>query len=268
MTATMTACASDDAGEVVNTQEPTDVLLTFSPYEVSAMTRAAVADYATRLDVWIVNGGDTIAVQQTKDDAGFASLQVTLDKRKTYALYAVAHKGTAAATLSEGVVTFPDNKVTHSFWYTTTFTPSETTSLHCLMDRIVGQFRVETTDAVPDEVASFDIHIGQSPTAWSVTAGGVNVQDRHASFPTYTTKADGTIALSCFIIATASEATAYTLTVTAYDEQGGVVQERVFVDVPVRNGYRSTYRGAFFTDEDFAASFTVNDWTDYEVVEF
>lgn len=53
--AALTACTNDSAGEVMN-DKTAEVRMTFSPYDVEPMTRAAVADYATRLDVWIYDG--------------------------------------------------------------------------------------------------------------------------------------------------------------------------------------------------------------------
>ena len=259
------------------------VVVTFMPYDVSPMTRGdggpvgeatgtvamtrtatSIASIVTHLDVWLVSGGDVIALQQTKDDAGFGSISVTLDNTKTYTLYAVGHKADGA-TMADGVIAFTDDKVTHSMYYTTTFSPATTTSIDAEMTRIVGNFRVEITDAVPDEVTRMAIHIGESPTRWNVTTGGCNPVDRSA---TYNIGTKTGVILSTFVIAQDDAATDYMMTVTAYDANDDVVQERTFADVPIRNGYRTTYRGAFFTDAVFTTSFTVNDWNDYETVDF
>jgi len=263
--AMLTACTNDGAGEVLN-DETAEVQMTFSPYEVEPMTRAAVADYATRLDVWLYEGGTEVqAVHQQSTDEGFASLSVRLDKRKTYTVYAVAHKAAGAATLSNGVVSWPDDKVTHSFFYSQTFSPATTTTLSCLMERIVGNFRMEITDKVPEGVARMTVDMGESPTRWDVGGFGVNAVSRVSSFPL---TAGSTPTASVFIIADGDEAESYDITVTAYDGEDAVVQQRVFEDVPIRAGYRSTYRGAFFTSGAVTMTFTTNDWTDYETVDF
>ena len=134
---TLTACEKSSEENVANgpaVDNQAEVVLTFSPYEMAAMTRAAtsVATVVTHLDVWLVSGGDVIALQQTKDDADFGTLSVTLDKTKTYTLYAVGHRADGA-TLSDGVISFVDDKITQSMFYTTTFSPSTTTELSCLM---------------------------------------------------------------------------------------------------------------------------------------
>ena len=262
--AALTACTNDGASEVLN-DETAEVRMTFAPYEVEPMMRAAVGDYATRLDVWLYEGGTEVqAVHQQSTDEGFASLSVRLEKSKTYTVYAVAHKAVGAATLSNGMVSWPDDKVTHSFFYSQTFSPATTTTLNCLMERIVGNFRLEITDAVPADVARMTVDVGVSPTRWNVAGYGENAVGRVSSF---TPAVGSSPALSVFLLA-GSEEEKRDVTVTAYDGEDAVVQQRVFEDVPIRAGYRSTYRGAFFTSGVVTMTFTTNDWMDYETVEF
>lgn len=263
--AMLTACTNDGAGEVMN-DKTAEVRMTFSPYEVEPMMRAAVADYATRLDVWIYDGDTEVqAVHQQNTDEGFASMSLRLEKAKTYTVYACAHKAAGAATLSNGVVSWPDDKVTHSFFYSQSFSPATTTTLNCLMERIVGNFRLEIADKVPEGVARMTVDIGVSPTRWDVGGFGVNAVSRVSSF---TPAVGSSPTLSVFIIADGDEAELHDITVTAYDGEDAVVQQRVFEDVPIRAGYRSTYRGEFFTGAMASMSFTVSDWMDYETVEF
>ena len=264
------ACTSEQEEAVL--PQPTEVRMTFSPYDMTPMraaTRAAVADFATRLDIWLYSEGtEAAAIHQTSDDEDFASLSVTLDKTKTYQLYAVAHRCSAAATLTDGVIAFPQDKVTHSFYYTQQFTPSQTTSLSCQMERIVGMFRLETTDVVPTDVTRFTFALGGSPLRWSTATGATYEAERTVTYNSFSKNQDGSVTLSAYIIASAANTTDYDITVTAYDAEQNVIKSRTFEDVPIRNGYRSTYRGAFFTDQQFTASFTATDWQDYETVDF
>jgi hypothetical protein len=278
--AALTACTNDGASEVLN-DKTAEVRMTFAPYEVEpmtrensvsgltradGMTRAAVADYATRLDVWLYEGGTEVqAVHQQSTDEGFASLSVRLEKSKTYTVYACAHKAAGSATLSNGVMSWPDDKVTHSFFFSQTFSPATTTTLNCLMERIVGNFRIEITDAVPADVVRLTVDMGVSPTRWNVAGYGENAVSRVSSIPL---TAGSTPTASVFIIAEGDEAESYDITVTAYDGEDAVVQQRVFEDVPIRAGYRSTYRGEFFTSGAVSMTFTTNDWMSYETVEF
>ena len=44
------------------------------------------------------------------------------------------------------------------------------------------------------------------------------------------------------------------VTVTALDENDQELQTRTFADVPLRNGYKTNYRGTFFIDSSFTSS--------------
>jgi hypothetical protein len=271
MAAAVVAACSNESSDYSEHSECSEVVLTFSPYQQEAMTRSAVsiADMVNHLDVWLYESGSEVtAIHQTTSDASFGSVSVTLDKTKTYTLYAVAHKADGA-TLSDGVITFANDKVTHAMYYSTTFTPATTTNLSCLMQRIVAQFRIETTDAVPDAAKKIQITIDDVFDRWSITAGGTHQVNRVSTVAITSTANDGTVAINVFAIVTDTQTT-HTVTVTALDENDAEVQSaRVFSDVPLRNGYRTTYRGALFIDTGFAGTFTVeNDWNEYDVVNF
>lgn len=267
-TAILAACSSSD--EEPTSSELTAVTLTFSPYQVDAITRAAtsIAGIVTRLDVWLYeSGSECAAVHQSADDVQFGSISLTLDKTKTYTLYAVGHKAAGPATLADGIITFPDDKTTHSMYFTTTFSPSVTTSLSCLMQRIVAQFRIETTDAVPADMKKIQITIEDVFDRWNVTTGGTHHVDHNYTINITSTAQDGTVALNVFSIVT-DEQTLHTVTVTGLDADDAVtLTPRTFADVPLRNGYRTTYRGAL-RDAATTATFTVDDWTDLETINF
>ena len=264
------ACSSDNQEEpVMNQGETAEVTLTFSPYEVTAMTRASVsiADVVTKLNVWIYeSGSETAAVHQSSADADFGTVSVTLDKTKTYTLYAVAHKA-ESATLADGVITFADDKVTHAMYYSTTFSPATTTSLSCLMNRIVADFRLEITDDVPAECKKIRFTISDVFDRWSVTSGGTHQLNRVS-----TINYGGTSAIFNVYAITTDAQTLHTVTVEALDNDGNPLvpaQAKTFENVPLRNGYKTTYRGAVFTKQEVTSAFTVeNDWQEYDVVDF
>lgn len=269
--AIVAACSGNEELRV-RSDEPAaaqEVTLTFTPYEVEAMTRAAtsIASVVTRLDVWITDGETTTAIHQSSEDADFGTVTATLDKTKTYTLYAVGHKASDAATLADGVITWPEDKVTHSMYYTTTFSPATATSLSCLMQRIVAQFRMETTDAIPSDMKKIQIVISDVFDRWSVTTGGTHQVNRTYTINITSTAQDRTVALNVFAIVTDAQ-TLHTVTVTGFDADDGVVlTPRTFADVPLKNGYRTTYRGAL-RDATTTGTFTVDDWNDLETVNF
>ena len=260
------AC-SNDASEVMEDEETELVTLTFSPYEQSAMartTRAAssIAGIVTHLDVWITDGTTTQDIHQTSADANFGSLSVTLDKTKTYTLYAIGHKADGA-TLSDGVISFTDDKVTHSMFYSITFSPATTTNLSCLMNRIVADFRLDITDDFPAECKSLRFTIANVFDRWNVSTGGTHSLDRVS-----TISYGGTSSIfNVYAIVTDAQTT-HDITVTALDENDQELQTRTFMNVPLRNGYKTSYKGTFFIDTPMTMEFMVNDWNEYDEVTF
>ena len=260
------ACAND-ASEVMEDEETELVTLTFSPYEQSAMartTRAAtsIASVVNHLDVWITDGTKTTDLHQTSTDAGFGTVSMTLDKTKTYTLYAMGHKADGA-TLTDGVISFTDDKVTHSMYYTTTFSPATTTSLSCLMQRIVADFRLEITDDIPTECKSLRFTISDVFDRWNVTTGGTHSLNRVS-----TISYGGTSAIfNVYAIVTDAQTT-HDILVEALDANGDVLQSRTFAAVPLRNGYKTNYKGTFFIDTPMSMNFIVDDWNEYDEVTF
>lgn len=270
----LVGCSETEEQEVMSekTANHQKVTLTFSPYDMEAMTRAAtsISGLVTHLDVWFYqNGAEVEAVHQSSSDADFGTVSVTLDKTKTYTLYAVAHKCADDATLSESIISFPDDKVTHSMFYTTTFSPGTTTNLNCLMTRIVSQLAFETTDAVPTDCKKMRFTIKDVYNRWNVTSGGTNLIDRVSTVNISSTRPDGSVLFILYAI-TSDAQTTHDITVEALDADDQPVQTAwTFNDVPLRNGYKTTYRGVFFTDTPVTSGFTVeSDWHEYDVVTY
>lgn len=234
---------------------------------MSSRTRAALSTVSTKLDLWLTDGTTTADIHQTSTDENFGTVSVTLDKANTYTLYAVAHKGDAAATLSEGIISFPDDKVKDTFWYTTTFSPSSTDVLNIVMNRIVSLFRMETTDAIPTTAKKMRITQYSVYDRWNVSTGATHQLDRVSTISISSTNADGTAAFNVYSINSDTE-TLHTITAEALDASDNPIRTKVFTDVPLRNNYKTTCRGSFFTDAAMSLTFTATEWNDYETINF
>lgn len=248
-------------------QEHVTINFSEQSVSISPMTRTSLSSVSTRLDVWITDGETTEEVHQTASDVGFGSVSLTLNKTKTYTLYAVGHKGDGAATLTDGIISWPDDKVKDTFWYTTTFSPATATTINAEMQRIVAMLRIETTDAVPTEAKKMRITQAGVYDRWNVTTGATHQLNRISTIAISSTATDGTVALSVYSIVSDTE-TLHTVTVEALDAGDEVIQSHTFANVPLRNGYKSIYRGTFFTSEGVSMTFTADDWNDYDVVNF
>lgn len=269
------ACSKDVNDEFTSTdnqnvlQQTELVTLTFTPYEMEAITRAATAitSLSDYLDVWITDGTTMSAVHQTKTTSGFGTVSMTLDKTKTYTLYAIAHKSGGAATLADDVISFPDDKVSETFYYTTTFSPATTTSLSCQMSRIVGRFVLTTTDNVPEGTKKMKMTVYNAFTKVNIDGTPSTTADREVVINIPGSYIGQTLTINTNLLATTAEAT-INIKVQALDTDDEVIQERTFTDVPYKANYKTTYSGTFFIDTAMSLTFTADDWSEYDTINY
>lgn len=238
---------------------------------MSARTRATLSESGmTHLDLWLSDGENTTDVHQTSSDANYGTVTMTLNKTKTYTLYAIAHKAADACELTNGIIAYPDDKVKESFFYSTTFTPATTASINCEMNRITGKFTLQTTDAVPAEVDHFRFTIANTGIRFNAaTQSPAEVTERIVDFTSISrNKTDNTCSFACQILSTTAASSNFTITATAYRSDNSIVETKTFENVPIRNNYRTTLSGAFFTSSALSLSFTASDWNDYDTISF
>ena len=264
--AMMVACSSDNDGEPVINDNLVTVTVTFLQFRIGMepFTRGTdISELTTHLDMWLTDGTTTTDYHQTSATEGFGTITLSLDRTKTYTLHVVGHKCDDAATLTDGVISFPNDKVKDTFWYATTFSPNTTTSLSPEMSRIVGCLRMEITDIIPATVKKMRFTIADVYDRWSVTDGPAHQLDRVATI-TY----NGTSSIfNVYMIATDAETT-HTVTVDALDADDAVILSRTFSDVPIRQNHKTIMTGSFFTNPSLSVSFTAGEWNLYEDIQF
>ena len=143
-----------------------------------------------------------------------------------------------------------------------------TTNINAEMQRITGKFTLQTTDAVPDDVDHVRFVIKDTGTRFNVNGSPANIIDRTVDFASISRKSDGTASFAFQILSTSDAATNFEITATAYASDNSIIETKTFSDVPIRNGYRTTYSGYFFTTEGMTMTFSVDDWQDYDTVTF
>lgn len=238
---------------------------------MEARTRAGLADVVSRLDVWLIQGDNVTEVHQTSGDADFGLITLALDRRKEYTMKAVAHKCSAAAAMTDDVVSFPEGEVKHTLYACHTFKPDTISAeLPVNMQRIVGSFKLSTTDSVPSRVYTMRFVVRQCPHKFLTTnLTGTAKADRTVEFSNFARKADGTNTFTIYVMP--DELTTqhvYDIEVVALRENGDVVESRTFTNVPIRANYRTQYQGAFFVTRSAGFTFYFDDWNDLPTVEF
>ena len=241
--------------------------------QMGAATRAAMESTVSRIDLWLIQGGDTTIYHQQQGDDGFGTFRLSLNRKNTYTLKAIGHKGAQALQMSDGIILFPQNeKITHTFYTAHTFKPDTITggTLALKASRIVGQMVFEVTDSVPARVAAMQFTIKQSPCQFNTAdSTATNLKDRTVTFSSISRRADGSATFTLYALP--EDMTAqhhYDVTMTALDAQSQPIETREFTAVPLRANYRSQYTGQFFITRSTGITFEIEDWNSYDVVNY
>lgn len=265
----LAACSSnDDEEQTISNPDEANVTLRFTSFEQTPMTRSTLTEASmSRLDVWLSDGTTTQEFHQSSADSDFGTISTTLNKKKTYTIYAVAHKASAALTLSDGVLSYPDDKVKETFYYSTSFSPATTTSIDAVMNRIVGKFTLQTTDAIPDDVTKMRFTM-TAVTRINLDGTPANNVSRTVEFASISrNQTDGTCSFSFYLLASSTN-TDYSITATAYDADNDVVETKTFTEIPIRNNYKTTLSGDFFVSTSVGINLAAIEWGEEQVIPF
>ena len=181
---------------------------------------------------------------QKEGDASFGTVALTL-AAGTYQLVVIAHNAEGSATItSTEKVTFPNNKVTDTFYYYGDLVvTSEVQSYDLTLSRAVAMFRMVLTDEeIPSTVTKFKFYYTGGSSTFSPSAGYGCVNSKQTEIRTVAD--DGTYEI--FTLPHTEEDVLTKLTVTALDANDNTVKERVFENVPVTRNQITRYTGSFF----------------------
>ena len=250
------ACEKPILDEDVVSMKEANVILHMTQYEQEAFgnsgnraaTRAAtdITELCSRLNIAIFDaeGTKVKTVAQKEGDASFGTVALTL-AAGTYQLVVIAHNAEGSATItSTEKVTFPNNKVTDTFYYYGDLVvTSEVQSYDLTLTRAVAMFRMVLTDEeIPSTVTKFKFYYTGGSSTFSPSAGYGCVNSKQTEIRTVSD--DGVYEI--FTLPHTEEDVLTKLTVTALDANDNTVKERVFENVPVTRNQITRYTGSFF----------------------
>ena len=238
------------------TKKDANVILHFTQYETSPLTplqrargtRAAtdITELCSRLNIAIfdADGTKVKTVAQKESDAGYGTVALTL-AAGTYQLVVIAHNGEGSATItSTEKVTFPNNKVTDTFYYFGDLVvTTEVQSYDLTLTRAVAMFRlVLTDDEMPANVAKLKFYYLGGSSTFSPKDGYGCVNSKQTEIRPVSD--DGIYEI--FTLPHTEDDVLTKLTVTALDQNDNIVKEKVFENVPVTRNQVTRYTGSFF----------------------
>ena len=250
------SCEKPILDEDVVTMNEANVILHMTQYEQEAFgnsgnraaTRAAtdITELCSRLNIAIfdVEGTKVKTVAQKEGDASFGTVALTL-AAGTYQLVVIAHNGEGSATItSTEKVTFPNNKVTDTFYYYGDLVvTSEVQSYDLTLTRAVAMFHmVLTDDEIPSTVTKFKFYYTGGSSTFSPSAGYGCVNSKQTEIRTVAD--DGVYEI--FTLPHTEEDVLTKLTITALDANDNTVKERIFENIPVTRNQITRYTGSFF----------------------
>ena len=222
------ACEKPILDEDVVSMKEANVILHMRQYEQEAFTRAAtdITELCSRLNIAIFDaeGTKVKTVAQKEGDASFGTVALTL-AAGTYQLVVIAHNGEGSATItSTEKVTFPNNKVTDTFYYYGDLVvTSEVQSYDLTLTRAVAMFRLMLTDdEIPSTVTKFKFYYTGGSSTFSPKDGYGCVNSKQTEIRPVAD--DGVYEI--FTLPHTEEDVLTKLNVTALDANDNTVKER------------------------------------------
>ena len=226
----------------------TNVILHFTQYQQEAFTRSAtdITNLCSRLNIAIFDaeGTKVKTVAQKEGDASYGTVALSL-AAGTYRLVVIAHNCDGSATItSEEKVTFPNNKVTDTFYYDGDLVVTDARQSYDLtLTRAVAMFRLVLTDEeIPSSVSKFKFYYVGGSSTFSPKDGYGCVNSKQTEIRPVST--DGIYEI--YTLPHTEEDVLTKLTVTALDANDNIVKERIFENVPVTRNQITRYTGSFF----------------------
>ena len=254
----LAACEKPIIDEKTGQELPADanVILHFTQYEQESFgssahrsaTRAAtdITELCSRLNIAIFDaeGTKVKTVAQKEGDASYGTVALSL-AAGTYRLVVIAHNCDGSATItSTEKVTFPNNKVTDTFYYYGDLVvTAEKQSYDLTLTRAVAMFRLVLTDeSIPASVAKFKFYYLGGSSTFSPKDGYGCVNSKQTEIRPVST--DGIYEI--YTLPHTVEDVLTKLTVTALDANDNILKERTFENIPIIRNQVTRYTGSFF----------------------
>ena len=250
----LAACEKPVFNETTGKEIPseTNIILHFTQYEQEAFTRSAtdITNLCSRLNIAIFDaeGTKVKTVAQKEGDASYGTVALSL-AAGTYRLVVIAHSCDGSATItSTEKVTFPNNKVTDTFFYYGTLVVTDALQSYDLtLTRAVAMFRlVLTDDEIPSTVAKLKFYYLGGSSTFSPKDGYGCVNSKQTEIRPVPSGYAAGMSFEVYTLPHTEEDVLTKLTVTALDANDNILKERTFENIPITRNQVTRYTGSFF----------------------
>ena len=169
----------------------------------------------------------------------------------SYNIVILAHSYSSNPALTKPKKITFGHDLTDTFLWTEECNLDENQTKTVNMHRVVGMFRLTTTDTIPSNVASVRFYYTGGSSSLDASTGLGCVESRQTSSFTITDDMKRqTATFDAYTFPKAEEGSSLTINVTALDKNDNVVAEKQFVDIPVMRNQITSYRGKLFSGGD------------------
>lgn len=231
---------------------------TMTPFSRAATTVDANSD-VTHIDLVLfdADGSKVIKINQRQGDNNFGAPSITLAEGN-YTLVVIAHSGSGVATITSPTeVTFPNNKVTDTFYSCQQISiRPETSSLDVMLHRAVSMVRIHLKDSsYPAGFSILKLYYTGGSSTFNPTTGYGSKDSRQTEYRTL-------VPVGASAEETLKEAEIYTfpheeegtlkITLTPQDSEGNDLPYpgKTLEAVPIRLNYITDATGLLFTTAD------------------
>jgi hypothetical protein len=224
------------------------------PFENTTISRASteMSELCSRLQFAVFKDGEKKKnISQQAGDAGFGEAAISLPEGD-YQLVVMGHSCTGTATITDlEKITFPNNKVTDTFYYYGTFTVgNDSKTVELDLKRAVAMLRFNLTQLLTENIKQLKfLYTGGSSTFSAITGFG-SVNSRQTEIRDV---ASGQKVFEVYTFPHAQEGK-LKVTITALDANGTEVAETVMEEIPVEVNKISVYNGVLFDDTTNSSS--------------
>lgn len=219
------------------------------PFDVSNATRSTdISAACTRLNFAVYQDGEKIEqINQLSSDAGFGTIDLSLSSGR-YLVVLLAHSCDGNATMTDPKkITFPNNKLTDTFWYADSVIVDNDSVYQLKMKRAVAMFRLQTTDTVPAEVKTVRFWFTGGSSTFDALSGVGCVNSKQ--WENFSISDDMTGKTCTFEVYTfpKTDSNGLNLKVSKLNKTNSVLSEIEISNIPVERNVITLYKGNIFS---------------------
>ncbi len=222
------------------------------PFDVNEATRATdVGKACTRLNFAVYqNGARVEQINQLAADADFGSVNLSLATGK-YLLVVMAHSCSGNATMTDpSKVTFPNNKLTDTFWYGDSIEVREDSTYSLKLQRVVAMFRLQTTDTVTTNVKMVRFYYTGGSSTFDAVNGVGCVNSKQTENFTITNDMVGTVRNFEAYTFPKVDSNVLNIKLSTHDQASSIIWEETLSSVPIQRNVITVYKGRVFSRSD------------------